>query len=201
MRKLIGYDLGNAARAVAASGMRFRLAEIRRKIAAGEKNVERVGFDTILSMIEGFAMPGAEKAVYAFLAGPLEMDGDAIGNLPILDLISKMWIVFQNDGFLPMLGIAEEFGADELLDFVLRRFGGGAAEFMKMPMKDACSLIRFSVTEDRREKLWQRWIAAGQSVPFSEFAHAVQPVKFRNEEELIADIEKMTAGGVTDGNI
>lgn len=200
MRELIGYDLGNAARAIAASGLRYRLEAIKNKIKAGEKNVEKVGFETILAVIEGFASPGAEKAIYQFLSGPLEMTGEAIGNLSILDLLSKMDIVFKDSGFWDTLQIGCQFGAEEILDFVYRRFGGAASEFMRMPAAEACALLRFSSQEERRERLWQRWIASGQSVPFAEFITAVQPKEFRNETELIADIEAMTAGGAH-GNI
>ena len=84
MRKLITADVFAFARVIKASGMREQLTSFVRKLAAQDKtlDVESVGYEGILIMIESLAERKAETALYEALAAVAEMKPDEVKNLP-----------------------------------------------------------------------------------------------------------------------
>lgn len=84
MRKLITADVFAFARVIKASGMREQLTAYVRKLAAQDKalDVETVGYEGMLVIIESLAERKAENTLYEALASIAEMTPDEIRNLP-----------------------------------------------------------------------------------------------------------------------
>lgn len=84
MRKLITADVFAFARVIKASGMREQLTAYVRKLAAQDKelDVETVGYEGMLVMIEALAERKAENALYEALASIAEIKPDEVKNLP-----------------------------------------------------------------------------------------------------------------------
>lgn len=87
MRKLITADVFAFARVIKASGMREQLTAYVRKLAAQDEklDVEAVGYEGMLVMIEALAERKAETALYEALAAIAEMKPDEVKNLPPAD--------------------------------------------------------------------------------------------------------------------
>ena len=83
MRKLITSDIFAFARVIKASGMREDLTAMVRKLAAQDKplDVESVGYEGILIMIEALAERKAEAALYEALAPVAEKKPEEIRSL------------------------------------------------------------------------------------------------------------------------
>lgn len=90
MRKLITADVFAFARVIKASGMREQLTTYIRKLAVQGKelDVESVGYEGILIMIEALAERKAENALYEALASVAETTPDAVKNLPPADFFA-----------------------------------------------------------------------------------------------------------------
>lgn len=84
MRKIITADVFAFARVIKASGMREQLTAFIRKLAAQDKelDVETVGYEGFLVMIEALAERKAENALYEALGSIAEMKPSDIQNLP-----------------------------------------------------------------------------------------------------------------------
>lgn len=84
MRKIITADVFAFARVIKASGMREQLTAFIRKLAAQDKelDVEAVGYEGLLVMIEALAERKAESALYEALGSIAEMKPSDIQNLP-----------------------------------------------------------------------------------------------------------------------
>lgn len=84
MRKIITADVFAFARVIKASGMREQLTAFIRKLAAQDKelDVEAVGYEGLLVMIEALAERKAENALYEALGSIAEMKPSDIQNLP-----------------------------------------------------------------------------------------------------------------------
>lgn len=84
MRKLETADVFAFARVIKASGMREQLTQFARKLAAQDKqlDVEAVGYEGVLVMIEALAERKAEAALYEALAAVAEMKPDEVKHLP-----------------------------------------------------------------------------------------------------------------------
>ena len=84
MRKIITADVFAFARVIKASGMREQLTAFIRKLAAQGKelDVEAVGYEGLLVMIEALAERKAENALYEALGSIAEMKPSDIQNLP-----------------------------------------------------------------------------------------------------------------------
>lgn len=83
MRKLITADVFAFARVIKASGMREQLTAYVRKLAEQDKelDVEAVGYEGILVMIEALAERKAEAALYEALAAVAEITPEDVRNL------------------------------------------------------------------------------------------------------------------------
>ena len=100
MRKIITADVFAFARVIKASGMREQLTAFIRKLAAQDKelDVEAVGYEGLLVMIEALAERKAEAALYEALASVAETTPDEIRNLPPADFFRLFKdIAEQND--------------------------------------------------------------------------------------------------------
>lgn len=84
MRKIITADVFAFARVIKASGMREQLTAFIRRLAAQDKelDVEAVGYEGLLVMIEALAERKAENALYEALGSIAEMKPSDIQNLP-----------------------------------------------------------------------------------------------------------------------
>lgn len=92
MRGLITADVFAAARTVKQAGLREKLKEAILELSQKEErpDVESVGVDTLLDMVEAFTEEGAEKAVYALLARPFEISPEEVEALPLGALVSNL---------------------------------------------------------------------------------------------------------------
>ena len=100
MRKLITSDVFAMARIIKASGMREQLTAFVRKLAAEDKalDVESVGYEGVLIIIEALAERKAENALYDALAPIMELTPEEVRNLPPSDFIGLVKeIGEQND--------------------------------------------------------------------------------------------------------
>ena len=89
MRKLRTGDLFSFARVIKASGIREDLINYLQKITK-DADVERVGINTIMILIEALADKKAEWAVYECLAPVFEMEAEEVENMPPSELISML---------------------------------------------------------------------------------------------------------------
>lgn len=90
MRKLKSTDIFKALRLVQASELKEELKPLIKKFAAGESEIEDIGFEGILTIISVFSEPKSEKSFYEFLSGPFEMTPEEVANLDIDELINKL---------------------------------------------------------------------------------------------------------------
>ena len=91
MRKLNTSDVFAFARIVKASGMREELKKIIKDMAGQEEfDIEEIGLDTILALMEALAEKKSEKAIYEMLAGPLEMPAEEIEKMELPDLLKNL---------------------------------------------------------------------------------------------------------------
>lgn len=99
MRALKTSDVFAFARVIKASGMREELSALTKKIAATENfDVESVGYESILVIIEALAERKSEKVLYEALAPVLEVAPNDIGDLAPSDFLEALkQIAEQND--------------------------------------------------------------------------------------------------------
>ena len=91
MRKLNTSDVFAFARIVKASGMREELKKILKDVAASEKkNLEDVGMDTIMALLEALAEKKSEAAIYQLLAGPFEKTAEEVEKMELPELFENL---------------------------------------------------------------------------------------------------------------
>lgn len=96
MRKLRTTDVFAGMRLVKKAGLKetvqriAALAKERKKEESEGVNIEELGIDMVLEIIENLAEVGAEQKVYEFLAGPLEKTVEELKNMEVLELIEMM---------------------------------------------------------------------------------------------------------------
>lgn len=100
MRPLNTADIFKAARAVKSSGLREELKKLTLSIAngSGEVDVDNIGVDAILQVIECFSAKNAEAAIYDVLSGPFEMDADKIPTMPLEELFGCLEYMAMDPG-------------------------------------------------------------------------------------------------------
>lgn len=96
MRELRTEDVFSFCRVIKASGMREDLAALVRKLSSDgiPKDIEAVGYDAILLIIEALAEKKAEHQLYDALAAVLEIDADEVAKMPpkdFIDAIKTIW--------------------------------------------------------------------------------------------------------------
>lgn len=94
MRSLKTSDLFSFARVIKASGVREELTDyIQRLSMQDNTDVSKIGFNTMLMIMEALSDKKAEKAIYEALAPVFEMTVDQIQDLPpkdLFDLLKQM---------------------------------------------------------------------------------------------------------------
>ena len=94
MRSLKTSDLFSFARVIKASGVREELTDyIQRLSKQDNTDVSKIGFNTMLMIMEALSDKKAEKAIYEALAPVFEMTVDQIQDLPpkdMFDLLKQM---------------------------------------------------------------------------------------------------------------
>lgn len=94
MRTLKTSDLFSFARVIKASGVREELTDyIQRLSMQDNTDVSKIGFNTMLMIMEALSDKKAEKAIYEALAPVFEMTVDQIQDLPpkdLFDLLKQM---------------------------------------------------------------------------------------------------------------
>ena len=94
MRSLKTSDLFSFARVIKASGVREELTDyIQRLSKQDNTDVSKIGFNTMLMIMEALSDKKAEKAIYEALAPVFEMKVDQIQDLPpkdLFDLLKQM---------------------------------------------------------------------------------------------------------------
>lgn len=89
MRRLNGQDLICGCRLVRYAKIKEALAGIVNMIRSGAKDTV-VGFELIVEVLGNLSDPEAEKALWAFLAGPLEMDPQELAKTDALEIFDKV---------------------------------------------------------------------------------------------------------------
>ena len=95
MRKLNGHDMFMAFRVMKKVGIKEELVELAKAIQdkVNAQNQTTLGAKLILSVLANCGDEEAEKAVFAFLAGPLETPADDLANMELgklRDMISEL---------------------------------------------------------------------------------------------------------------
>lgn len=99
MRKLNTSDVFAFARIIKASGMREELKAIIRDISSKENwDVEEIGMDSVLAIMEALAEKKSEAAICEMLAGPLEMSAEEVQTLELPELAECIrQLISEND--------------------------------------------------------------------------------------------------------
>jgi len=90
MRALQTHDLFTAMKIVNAAGIKEEFQRIALKARSGEFKEEEVGADMLLSFLGACADDKAEKAIYEFLGGLLEIEPASIRVMNPLELIENV---------------------------------------------------------------------------------------------------------------
>ncbi len=90
MRKLQTQDVFNALRAISKANLKEEIKPILKQASAEGVNVEDVGIEGILGLIEIFSQNKSEHAIYDVLAGPFEMEAKQIETMDILTLAENL---------------------------------------------------------------------------------------------------------------
>lgn len=100
MRGLTTADVFAAARAVKKAGLRAKLKATMLALSQQEAtpDVESVGVDMLLDMVDAFTEEGAEKEVYALLARPFEISPEEVEALPLAALVSNLDTLARDPG-------------------------------------------------------------------------------------------------------
>ncbi len=100
MRQFNTADLFVAARVVASSGLKPRLKELMQDISGSEDalEMENIGIDTILAIMEVFTSEACEDGLYEILSGPFEMKPEDIPVLTVDALLENLEYLYDNGG-------------------------------------------------------------------------------------------------------
>lgn len=90
MRKLQTQDVFAAMRAISKANLKEEIKPLLKKASAGEVNVEDVGIEGILNLIEIFSKHNSEQAIYEVLAGPFEVTQEDVKQMDILVLADNL---------------------------------------------------------------------------------------------------------------
>ena len=94
MRSLKTSDLFSFARVIKASGVREELTDYIQRLSMQENtDLSKIGFNTMLMIMEALSDKKSEKAIYEALAPVFEMTVDQIQDLPpkdLFDLLKQM---------------------------------------------------------------------------------------------------------------
>ncbi len=106
MRKLQTSDIFNALRLIKKANLREEIKPILKLASEGSMQVEDIGIEGIISLIEIMSEKKAEQAIYEVLAAPFEMTAKEVEQMDIISLAESLKILAQeNDlkGFFTLL--------------------------------------------------------------------------------------------------
>lgn len=84
MKTLKTTDLFAALRVISTAGLREKLKPLLVKASKGDKlDIDDVGVDAALAILEGVSAAGTETALYEFLSRPWEMTAEEIAELDL----------------------------------------------------------------------------------------------------------------------
>lgn len=106
MRRLKTSDVYSVSRAISQSGLRAELEKMIREISTGKipMDVEHVGIDTILRVLELLSAQDAEKTAYEVLAAPFEMTPEEIADLDLDALMANLDALAHDPGLKAFFG-------------------------------------------------------------------------------------------------
>ena len=87
MRKLQTADVFNAMRMIKKANLKEEIKPYLMMAASGEVNVEEVGIEGVLGLIETMSEQKIESAIYEVLAGPFEMTADEVAKMDLDKMI------------------------------------------------------------------------------------------------------------------
>jgi hypothetical protein len=90
MRKLQTQDVFAAMRAISKANLKEEIKPLLKKASDGETNIEDVGIEGILGMIEIFSQKKSEQAIYEVLAGPFEVTAKEIETMDFVTLAENL---------------------------------------------------------------------------------------------------------------
>jgi len=90
MRKLQTRDVFATMRAVSKANLKEEIKPVLKKASSGEMNVEDVGIDGILGLIEIFSQKKSEQAIYEVLAGPFELTAKEVETMDFVTLAENL---------------------------------------------------------------------------------------------------------------
>lgn len=83
MRKLQTKDVFAAMRIIKKANMREEIKPFIKLASEGSINIEDIGIEGILGLIETFVEKNAENAIYEVLAGPFEVKPDEVASMEL----------------------------------------------------------------------------------------------------------------------
>lgn len=89
MKRLQTSDIFAAMRIVRQADLKDALKPILKK-ANGAEDVDEIGIEAILTIIECASAKNAESAIYEFLSNPFEMAANEIAELPISETLTML---------------------------------------------------------------------------------------------------------------
>lgn len=90
MRKLITSDVFNMLRIIKKSNLKEELRPYFRLAAEGTLNIQDIGIETILGLMEIMSEQRSEDAIYEFLAGPFAMNPEEVAKLDLDTLVNLL---------------------------------------------------------------------------------------------------------------
>ena len=90
MRKIIASDVFNMLRIIKKSNLKEELRPYFRLAAEGTLNIQDIGIETILGLMEIMSEQRSEDAIYEFLAGPFEMNPEEVAKLDLDTLVNLL---------------------------------------------------------------------------------------------------------------
>lgn len=90
MRKLQTSDLFSALRLIRKANLKEEIKPILKMAGSGQMEVEDVGIEGILSVIEILSEKKSEQAIYEVLSGPFEMEPEQIEKMDLCTLVERL---------------------------------------------------------------------------------------------------------------
>ena len=90
MRKLNTSDIFQLTRLIKQIGLKEEIKEVASKSSEMLEDPMSLGFELIFTLIEKFSEKQSEKALYEFLAGPLEITAAEVEKMELFELIEQL---------------------------------------------------------------------------------------------------------------
>lgn len=90
MRKLQTKDIFQALRLVKKSNLKEELKPVLEKAATPGIDIQDIGIDGIMTVMEALVEKKSEEALYEFFSGPFEMEPKDIAEMSLEELVRNM---------------------------------------------------------------------------------------------------------------